>query len=149
MKLLGVLVVLVLLGGVGSAGAAAPLPAPDPVPGRGLYFVNLASNTDGTETWFRYELRSGGAPAVSNVEIEVCTQRLLKTIVQTPDGVAVEVREGKIKIETPLMGALESKTIILVMAGSGWAATPTSYTLKAGRSWSTARRMGRIARRRR
>jgi hypothetical protein len=128
MKLFLVLVVLSLAAGIGSVSAAAP----DPVPGRGLYFVNLASNTAGTETWFHYELRSGGAPAVSNVEIVACTRRLLKTIVQTPDGVSVEVREGNITIETPTMGDLESKQIILVMEGSGWSALPTSYTLKAG-----------------
>jgi hypothetical protein len=103
---------------------------PDPVSVSGLHFVNLSQV--GSDTHFRYELRSAGAPAVSNVEIALCASRLIDVIIETPDDTAVEVRSGLIKIETPRMGDKETKIVTLIMSGTGWSAVPTTYTLKAG-----------------
>ena len=57
--------------------------APDAVPGNGLYFINLASDAQGTETYFRYELRSAGAPAITKVVLHTCTAQLLRVVVES------------------------------------------------------------------
>lgn len=121
--LLGIMLAFMAFGNVGATQA-------DPVLGKGLYFVNLAT-LDG-DTHFRYELRSAGAPAVSHVELAICAARLIAVNVETPDDTNVEVRPGLVKIETPSMGDNETKIITLIMSGTGWNAVSTTYTLKAG-----------------
>ena len=109
--------------------------APNPVPGKGLYFINLASGSQGTETHFRYELRSAGAPAVTNVVLHACTAQLLRVVVDSSDSVQIGMgTNGIIKIETAGMADYETKIITLVMRGAGWSARPTTYDLMAGQT---------------
>ncbi len=109
--------------------------APDPVPGKGLYFINLASDAQGTETHFRYELRSAGAPAVNKVVLHACTAQLLRVVVQSSDGVTIVTEtNGIIRIETASMADYDTKIITLVMRGAGWSARPTTYDLMAGQT---------------
>ena len=109
--------------------------APDPVPGKGLYFINLASDAQGTETHFRYELRSAGAPAITKVVLHTCTAQLLRVVVESSDGVKIGTEtNGIIGIETESMADYETKIITLVMRGAGWSARPTTYDLIAGQT---------------
>lgn len=114
-----------------NAPAGLTMLAPAPVVTQGLAFLQVW-NPDAGETHFRYTLRSGGPPAISYVEIELCTPRLRRVLVETPAGVQVEQRPGIVKIETATMGDTEQKLVTLVMAGAGWTAAPTAYRWKAG-----------------
>ena len=114
--------------------------APNPIPGKGLYFINLASDSQGTETHFRYELRSAGAPAVTNVVLHACTAQLLRVVVESSDGVKIGTEtNGIIGIETASLADYETKTITLVMQGTGWSARPTDYDLMTGQTALTNR----------
>lgn len=118
-----------------SAGATIPVTAqpglaPEPVAGSGLYFVNLTGSA--TETVYHYELRSCGPPAISHVELALCTPRLLGVQIDPATGTAIEVRPGAVKIETPTMQDDEIRHIYVTMQGAGWSAVPTAYTLKSG-----------------
>jgi hypothetical protein len=112
--------------------------APDPAPGKGLYFINLASDAQGTETYFRYELRSAGAPAITKVVLHTCTARLLRVIVESSDDVKIATEtNGILRIETANMADYETKVITLVMRGVGWSARPATYDLMADQTTLT------------
>lgn len=118
--------------------SSAVYAAPDPVPGKGLYFINLASDAQGAETHFRYELRSAGAPAITKIVLHACTTRLLRVTVANSEGVTLFTEtDGIIGIELASMADYETKIITLVMRDAGWSARPTTYDLQAGQTTLT------------
>jgi hypothetical protein len=128
------LIAILILAPVGVTQAA-----PDPVITKGLVFVNLWTTDDGLETQLRYELRSGGAPAISNVVLEVCTSRLLAVTVESMAGTQIlPWSNNQLKIETEQMGDNEVKIITLHYTGAPYSAKSTTATWKAGQQTGTS-----------
>lgn len=110
--------------------------APDPYIAKGLVHMGTSYDPTHDETRVWYELRSGGAPAISNVSMNVCSNWLIAVTIEPMTGTHVppwQPGAGPLKIETEGMGDTEVKQILLVYTGYR-IAKRTTATWKAGQT---------------
>ena len=136
------LVVLITL-----RATSAVYAAPDPVPGK-AYFINLASDARGTETHFRYELRSAGARRQSTRSFCMRVRRnYCEWSSRTPDGVTIVTEtNGIIRIEMASMADYDTKIITLsCQAPDGRRVQPPTTSWRARLHSLTRRPTARFA----